>query len=99
MSNINLDGGETSLIRALGFGGAPLGGRELKTRLTGIGDSELFEILKTLIALGYVSSSQDIAQAADLDRTSFFINPGYAKELKEALNPRPPEPTRRVRRQ
>lgn len=100
MSSINLDGGETSVIRSLGFGGSPILGRDLKSRLSGVGDAELFEILETLIAIGYVSSSRDIARVEDLDRTSFFINPGYAKELKEALDPRTKEaPSRRVRRQ
>jgi hypothetical protein len=100
MSNINLDGGETSLIRTLGFGGAPMMGRDLKLRLQGMGDAEIVEILKTLIAIGYVSANRDIDRVEDLDRASFFVNPGYARELKEALDPRAKEPpTRRMRRQ
>jgi len=100
MSNINLDGGETSLIRTLGFGGAAMMGRDLKSRMAGMGDAELFDMLQTLIALGYVCANRDLSRAEDVDRTTFFTNPGYAKELKEALDPRAKEPpTRRVRRQ
>ena len=100
MSNINLDGGETSIIRTLGFGGAPIMGRDLKSRVGGIEDAELLDLLQTLIAIGYVCASRDLSRVEDLDRTTFFTNPGYAKELKEALDPRAKEPpTRRVRRQ
>jgi hypothetical protein len=100
MSNINLDGGETSVIRTLGFGGSPLMGRDLKSRVGGMGDAELFEILQTLIAIGYVCANRDLSRVEDLDRATFFTNPGYSKELKEALDPRAKEPpTRRVRRQ
>lgn len=100
MSNINLDGGETSVIRTLGFGGAPITGRDLKSRVGGMGDAELFEILRTLVSVGYVSSNRELDRVEDLDRASLFVNPGYAKELKEALDPHPKEPpTRRVRRQ
>lgn len=100
MSHISLDGGEISVIRSLGFGGTPVSGRELKSRLPEMEDAELYDILDTLISVGYVLSTHDISRADDLDRTSFFVNPGYAKELKEALNPRAKEPaSRRVRRQ
>ncbi len=100
MSNINLDGGETSVLRTLGFGGAPMMGRDLKSRLAGMGDAELFEILQTLIAVGYVCASRDLSRVEDIDRATFFTNPGYAKDLREALDPRAKEPpTRRVRRQ
>jgi len=100
MSNINLDGGEVSIIRTLGFGGAPMMGRDLKSRMSGMEDAELYDILQTLIAVGYVCANRDLSRVEDIDRATFFTNPGYAKELKEALDPRAKEPpTRRVRRQ
>ncbi len=100
MSNINLDGGETTLIRTLGFGGSPMGGRDLKLRLTGMDDAQIVSILQTLIAVGYVCSNRDLDQVEDLDKSSFFVNPGYAKDIREALDPNPkPQPSRRVRRQ
>ena len=99
MSNINLDGAEISIIKTLGFGGAPMTGRELASRVGGIGDSELFQVLSTLCNLGYVSSTKDLARLEDLEETTFHVNPGYSKELREALDPRPVAPTRRVRRE
>ncbi len=100
MSNIHLDGGETSLIKALGFGGAPVSGSDLKTRLPGLNDTALLDTLQTLISVGYISSSTDLGSAEEIDRNSFFINPGYARQLKEAIDPsEPPTRSRRVRRE
>ncbi|MEI6350593.1 MAG: hypothetical protein WCP06_05740 [Verrucomicrobiota bacterium] len=99
MSNINLDGAETSVIKTLGVGGGAMTGKELSSRLAGIGDHELFDILKTLCDVGYVNSSRDIGQPQDVGSSTFFVNPGYSKDLKEALNPTEKGPSKRVRRQ
>ena len=98
MSNINLDGAEVSIVKTLGFGGAPMMGSDLKTRVAGIGKAELFEILQGLINCGYVSCNRDLSTVEDIDRAALFVNPGYAKDLKEAIDPEQKEPTRRVRR-
>jgi len=98
MSNINLDGAETSVIKTLGFGGAPMRGSDLKSRLVGIGKDELFSILQCLVDCGYVSCNRDLEKVEDVDRTTFFVNPGYAKELREAIDPEPKETNKRVRR-
>ena len=98
MSNINLDGAETSIIKTLGFGGSPMMGSDLKSRVSGIGKNELFSILQALIDCGYVSCNRDIDTEEDIARATFFVNPGYAKEIKEAIDPEPKEPTRRQRR-
>ena len=97
MSKINLDGGEISIIRGLGFSGAPLTGRDLKGRVGQMSDNDLADCLKTLIALGYVSSNPDLDDAKDLEKVAFAVNSGYAKDLKEAIDPAP-EPTKRQRR-
>lgn len=97
MSTINLDGGEISIIRALGFAGTQMLGRDLKSRVDRMNDSALSECLQTLIAVGYVSASPDFDRAEDLDRTQFSVNSGYAKALREAIDPQP-EPTKRQRR-
>jgi len=98
MSNINLDGGERSVIRTLGFGGAQMTGKELKSRLGGIDDASLLDILKTLIVLGYISANRELRREEEVAGASFFVNPGYARDLKEAMEPKAP-PSRRVRRQ
>lgn len=100
MSNINLDGGEISVIRALGFGGAPMLGADLKSRVGSLGEAELFEILQTLGALGYISSSPELSGMGEVDKTQFYVNPGYARDLKEALDPQAaPRKPRRMRRE
>ena len=97
MSKINLDGGEISIIRGLGFSGAPMTGRDLKGRIARMSDGDLAESLKTLIALGYVSSNPDLDRVEDLEKVAFAVNSGYAKVLKEAIDPEA-EPTKRQRR-
>ena len=74
-------------------------GRDLKARLSGMGDKELCDILMTLTSVGYVSSSQDIESKEDVVKASFFVNPGYAKDIKEAIDPEPKPTNKRVRRQ
>lgn len=99
MSTIHLDGGEISIIRALGFSGAPMPGRDLKSRVDRMSDNDLAECLKTLMSLGYVTAVPDLDRAEDLDKIIFAVNSGYSKDLKEAIDPPRVEPTRRVRRQ
>ena len=79
MSNINLDGAEISIIKVLGFGGAPMMGSDLKSRLQGIGREELFSLLQGLINCGYVSCNRDLKREEDMDRAAYFVNPGYTK--------------------
>jgi len=98
MSKINLDGGEISIIRALGFSGAPMPGRDLKGRIERMSDNDLADTLKTMIALGYISATPDLDRAEDLEKVAFSVNSGYAKALKETIEPTQ-EPTKRVRRQ
>lgn len=98
MSKINLDGGEISIIRALGCAGTPMLGRDLKGRTERMSEDDLAEMLKTMIALGYISATPDLDDAEDLDKVAFAVNSGYAKALKETLEPTP-EPNKRVRRQ
>lgn len=98
MSKINLDGGEISIIRALGFAGSPMAGHDLKGRVGQMSDQDLAETLRTLIALGYVTSTPDLDRVDDLDKVMFAVNSGYSKELKETLEPEKKAPSKRVRR-
>lgn len=98
MSRINLDGGEITIIRALGFAGTPMTGNELKGRVGRMRAEDLTGCLQTLIGLGYVTATPDLDEAEDMESISFAVNTGYAKALKETIDP-PKEPTRRVRRQ
>jgi len=97
MSTINLDGGEVGIIRALGFSGTPVAGRDLKGSVGSMSESDLIESLKTLMALGYVTSSADLDREEDFDKMDFAVNSGYSKALREAIDPQP-QPTKRQRR-
>lgn len=99
MSKINLEGGEITIIRALGLAGTPMAGRDLKGRVGRMSDQDLMETLQTLIALGFVTSTPDLDLVEDLDKAMVAVNSGYSKALKEALEPEKREPTKRVRRQ
>jgi hypothetical protein len=99
--DINLDGGEISIIKALGLSGSGITGELLMERVAGLEEAELIDTLKGLISMGYVNSDRNTLQTKDdLFRTIFSVNSGYAKELKEALDPRPQQKkSRRVRRE
>ena len=98
MSTINLDGGEITIIRALGFAGAQMLGRDLKGRVGRMSDNDLAECLQTLVALGYISSTPDLDRVENIDKALFSVNSGYAKALREAIEP-DKEPPKRQRRQ
>ena len=52
---INLDGGEISVLKALGVGSGEMTGEDLMARLGGdLVPAELIETLKGLMMLGYV---------------------------------------------
>jgi hypothetical protein len=99
MSNISLDGIEITIIKAIGFGGAPVLGKDLKAKLPNIQAKEIVEVLKSLVDVGFVINSDDFSDHKDLDDVTFFVNPGYAKDIKDAIDPEPEERGKRVRRQ
>ena len=100
MSSINLDGGETSIIKALGFGGAPVSGEDLFERCAGLEEAEFIDTLKGLIMFGYVSCDESSIQTMDdAAKAKFHVNSGYTRELKETVNPQPKKKSRRVRRE
>jgi len=98
---INLDGGEVSIIKALGLGGSSVNGEDLAERVVGLEEAELLDTLKGLIVMGYVDADKtSFHTLEDIKRVDFRVNSGYTKELKEALDPQPRQKkSRRVRRE
>lgn len=98
---LNLDGVEISVIKALGFSGGDISGRQLMERVTDLEEAELIDTLKGLIAIGYVVSDKaTFRNKEELEAAHVSVNSGYARDLKEALNPRPEKPkSKRVRRE
>lgn len=103
MSDINLDGAEIMIIKALGLGGTSMDGETLIERVPGLAEAEFLDSLRGLIMLGYVSADKRaLFDYKDVGNANFHINSGYARDLKEALDPRSrqkPRKSRRVRRE
>jgi hypothetical protein len=97
---ITLDGGETSILKALGLGGSEVEGEVLLERLPQLEPAELIDTLKGLIMLGYVSADKSSFNSLEeMKKLHFRVNSGYSKDLKEALDPKPQTKSKRVRRE
>ena len=100
--DIQLDGGEIGVIKALGTGGAETSGEELMAKLQGMSAVELIDVLKGLIQMGYVDADKNsFHNDEELRAAHFHVNTGYARDLREALDPREDAKpkSRRVRRE
>jgi hypothetical protein len=97
--DINLNGGEVAILKALGLSGAATFGRQLLERVGEIEPEELIDDLHGLVMLGYVLADRASIRTVDeIERAMFHVNANYARDLKEALNPVRRETERRRRR-
>ncbi len=100
---LNLDGGEISVLKALGFGGSGLVGEDLLGRVSDLDSAELIDTLQGLMMMGYVvADKQSFHSLEDMRKIHFHVNSGYSKDIKEALDPSTrdkPKKSRRVRRE
>jgi hypothetical protein len=98
---IQHDGAEISVIKALGIGAGEKEGSVLAERCADLEFAELASTLKGLMDLGYADADSDsFHDIESFEKVHFRVNPGYAKELKEALDPTPqPKQSKRVRRE
>ena len=99
--DIHLDGGEITVIKAIGIGGSEVDGEALLTRVAPMEAAEVIDTLKGLVMMGYVSADNSTFHALEeMKKMNFRVNSGYAKDLKEALDPQPQKPrSKRVRRE
>jgi hypothetical protein len=99
--DINLDGGEISVIKALGLSGSDMNGADLMKKVPDQEPVELIETLHGLINVGYVECDGGALHDVETFKHYIFrVNPGYAKDLRDALNPQRAEPkSKRVRRE
>jgi hypothetical protein len=99
--NINLDGGEITILKALGLGGSEITGEQLMSRIPDQAPAELIDSIQSLVMMGYVvSDTAGFKKLEDLKNARLHVNSGYARELKEAMDPTPEHPkSRRVRRE
>jgi hypothetical protein len=99
---INLDGGEISIIKALGMSSSETMGEDLIAKVSiDLEPAELIDVIKGLMAVGYVDADKSGFYSVDDIKPIFFrINSGYAKDLRDALDPQPNRPkSKRVRRE
>jgi hypothetical protein len=98
---LNLDGGEVSVIKAIGLSGSDVSGDELMKRCPELVPAELIDTVKGLMMLGYVVSDPGtFHDIEELKRVTLHVTSGYSKDLREALNPQQNKPkSKRVRRE
>ena len=85
---INLSGGEISILKMLGLSGTSINGKVLKERIGDMETAEFLDELNGLIMLGYVLASRmQIASMEDLERSFFRVNASYARDLRDAVAP------------
>ena len=97
---INLSGGEITLLKTMGLSGAPVYGKLLIERIGEMESGEFLDELNGLIMLGYVlSNSVNVRTLEDVERSVFRVNASYARDLRDAIQPgRRREQERRRRR-
>ncbi len=99
--DINLDGGEISVIKAIGLSGTELNGEDLMKKVPDQEAAELIETLQGLIMMGYVECDGGALHDIETFKHYIFrVNSGYSKDLRDALNPQRAEPkSKRIRRE
>ena len=98
--DIQLDGHEITIIKAMGVHGTEVDGELLMERVPEMQAVELIDLLKGLIMQGYVEADKrSFYREEEFRQTHFNVNSGYARDLREALDPRPQKKSRRVRRE
>src|ERR1700686_4459767 len=85
---INLSGGEITLLKTLGLSGTPTYGKMLVESIGDMEQGEFLDDLTGLISQGYILADKvNIRTMEDVERTVFRVNASYARDLKDALHP------------
>jgi hypothetical protein len=85
---IQLSGGEITILKAIGLTGTALSGKFLLDRMEEVEAGEFIDTLDGLLAMGYLLASKvNIRTLEDVEKASFRVNPSYAHDLKDALDP------------
>ncbi|MEP6602796.1 MAG: hypothetical protein ABJB69_02495 [Spartobacteria bacterium] len=85
---INLSGGEITLLKALGTSGTPMAERLLLARLGEVDEREFLDTLEGLMSLDYVVSSKvNVMKMEDVERSIFRVNSTYGEDLRQAMKP------------
>jgi hypothetical protein len=85
---IQLDGGEITILKTLGLSGAPISGKLFLERLGPVSENELVDTLGGLIDRGFVLSSKvNVVKLDEIEHSFFRVNSAYARELRDAIRP------------
>ena len=85
---IRLSGAEITMVKALGLAGTPLFGKLFIDRVKEMESAEFLDTLTGLIMMGYVLSSKiNLGKMQEVEYSSFWVNPAYARDLRDALRP------------
>jgi hypothetical protein len=85
---IQLDGGEITILKTLGLSGAPISGKLFLERLGPVSENELVDTLGGLIDRGFVLSSKvNVVKVDEIEHSFFRVNSAYARELRDAIRP------------
>jgi hypothetical protein len=85
---INLSGGEISLLKTMGLSGTPVYGKLLLDKVGDMEEAEFLDELNGLVDLGYVLSDKvNLRTMEDVERTIFRVNASYARDLRDAIQP------------
>ena len=85
---INLSGGEITLLKTMGLSGTPTYGKLLVQQVGEMMEAEFLDDLNSLIELGYVLSDKaNVRTMEDVERAVFRVNASYARDLKDAIQP------------
>jgi len=97
---INLSGGEITLLKTLGLSGTPIYGKLLAESIGDMEQAEFLDDLTGLMSLGYIVADKvSVRTMEDVERSVFRVNASYARDLKDAIHTsRRKEPERRRRR-
>jgi hypothetical protein len=85
---INLSGGEITLLKTMGLSGTPTYGKLLVETVGEMEEAEFLDEMNGLIEQGYVLSDRvSVRTMDDIERAVFRVNASYARDLKDAIQP------------
>ena len=100
---LNLDGGEITLLKRIGLSGGQIYGKLLIAELEKGATAAFLETLINLLDQNYVLTNKvNIRQIEQVETAFFRVNPAFAIALRDAVNPsrrRERERTQRERMQ
>jgi hypothetical protein len=98
--DIKLDGGEISILKKIGLSGSPLFGKLLVDRIEEMETGEFLDTLSGLMDQNYVLSNKvNVRLMDDVQKAFFRVNPAFAKDLQDAVNPSRKRDRERAERQ